>query len=411
MNSENRKTISVDPDLFRLSNSKKTRKNIEKEKKSEVNIPKLNKNLSLIKRKLLTRVKNHKNKENNKNYKLKNNLNEFNDENNLDIDIDLNYNEQNRDYNDDEDNDSDDEYLNAINYFNELSDKQLERKKLLNKTIKQKEKIGNVELNLNNIPYQLKQNNDIFQQNNLLNNTNLNNINNTNLNNSINKYKNIESITNDILIDLDVPYGCLKNGVKPTYKTWKNSIKNYSNMSDSDTVETIRPPTPPKNTNTNTNLTNKTIYSVNDLFFDENSNDRKENLLKKQIDDKLKKIQSEQEKNDENDEPIENVTDKQYVKKITKRKYTLGKSNKYRKIGVLIKGRQTKKNILNSHKKIKKTDIHQIKKYLKKHGLLKTGSSCPDEILRKIYESAVLSGDITNVNKDTLIHNFLNEGE
>ena len=113
---------------------------------------------------------------------------------------------------------------------------------------------------------------------------------------------------------------------------------------------------------------------------------------------------------DDNIEPTagENVSNKQYIKKITKRKYTLGKSPKYRKVGVLIKGRQTKKNIINSHKKLKHTDIHQIKKYLKKHGMLKTGSSCPDEILRKMYESSMLSGDINNTNKNTLIHNFLN---
>ena len=401
MISENRKTISIDPDLFRLNNSKKTRKNIQKEKKTEVNIPKINKNISQIKKKLLNRVKNFKNKENNKNYKIKNNL-EIDDDNNSNYN---NYNENDiqddtNDFHDDNlDYSHDNEYSEAVDYFDKLSNQQFEKKKLLNKTIKQKENIGNIELNFNNIPYQLKQSND-----------NYNSLNASYEKNTHNKSKNVDSIVNDILIDLDVPYGCLKNGMKPTYKTWKNSIKNYSSMSNSNKIEAIRPPTPPKSsTNANLNQSSNT-YTVNDLFANENNN-QKENLLIKQIDNKLKKIQKEQEHVDENDEPIENVSDKRYVKKITKRKYTLGKSNKYRKVGVLIKGRQTKKNILNSHKKIKKTDIHQIKKYLKKHGLLKTGSSCPDEVLRKMYESAVLSGDVTNTNKDTLIHNFLHDGE
>ncbi len=139
----------------------------------------------------------------------------------------------------------------------------------------------------------------------------------------------------------------------------------------------------------------------------------KENILKKQINDRLKKIETEQHDmlKEVDDDVDPTLGEKQYVKKIIKRKYTLGKSPKYRKVGILIKGRQTKKNIINSHKKLKHTDIYQIKKYLKKCGMLKTGSSCPDEILRKMYESAMLSGEINNINKNTLIHNFLNDDE
>ena len=183
-------------------------------------------------------------------------------------------------------------------------------------------------------------------------------------------------------------------------------------MSNTDKVDAIRPPTPPKKRPEEKVFT-ESEYKES-LFFEPDKH--KETILKKQIDTKLKKIENEQQNLDDIDNEIEpvggdNVSDKKYVKKITKRKYTLGKSNKYRKVGVLIKGRQTKKNIINSHKKLKRTDIHQIKKYLKKHGMLKTGSSCPDEILRKMYESVMLSGEVNNTNKNTLIHNFLNDDE
>ena len=98
-----------------------------------------------------------------------------------------------------------------------------------------------------------------------------------------------------------------------------------------------------------------------------------------------------------------------YLKKTVKRRFTLGKSDKLRRIAVLIKDRQTRKNIINTQKELKKTDITDVRKYLRQHGIIKVGSTCPTDILRKTFESAVLTGEITNTNKDTLLHNFLNE--
>ena len=103
----------------------------------------------------------------------------------------------------------------------------------------------------------------------------------------------------------------------------------------------------------------------------------------------------------------ENEKIKKHLKRTVKRKFTLGKSDKLRRVSVLIKDRQTRKNILNTQKELKKTDITSVKKYLRQHGMIKVGSTCPADILRKTFESAILTGEVTNTNKETLLHNFM----
>ena len=106
---------------------------------------------------------------------------------------------------------------------------------------------------------------------------------------------------------------------------------------------------------------------------------------------------------------IEKDNPKKYLKKTVRRKFTLGKSDKLKRVAVLIKDRQTRKNIINTQKELKKTNITDVRKYLRQHGIIKVGTTCPPDILRKTFEAAVLTGEVTNTNKETLLHNFLNE--
>jgi hypothetical protein len=47
-----------------------------------------------------------------------------------------------------------------------------------------------------------------------------------------------------------------------------------------------------------------------------------------------------------------------------------------------------------------------VKKQLRKSNLIKIGSSAPNDILRKMYESSILSGEIVNNNSEIALHNF-----
>ncbi len=83
------------------------------------------------------------------------------------------------------------------------------------------------------------------------------------------------------------------------------------------------------------------------------------------------------------------------VKIIRKRRMALGKS-KNGSIGVLVKNAKTRKDIIKAKNEIQSTKIHDIKNELFKKGLIQAGSTAPDDVLKNIYESSVLAGDVIN---------------
>ena len=76
---------------------------------------------------------------------------------------------------------------------------------------------------------------------------------------------------------------------------------------------------------------------------------------------------------------------------------------------MLIKNAKTRRKIQTEQALLKQKNISDIKIYLRSKNLLKVGSEVPNDVLRQMYENAILAGDITNKSKDTLIHNFFND--
>jgi len=76
-----------------------------------------------------------------------------------------------------------------------------------------------------------------------------------------------------------------------------------------------------------------------------------------------------------------------------------------------VKNMKTRKRVQEAKKKLKTENLLEIKRFLKERGLLKSGSSAPNDVLRAMYESAMLAGDVHNLNIGTKIHNYLEEDE
>ena len=89
-------------------------------------------------------------------------------------------------------------------------------------------------------------------------------------------------------------------------------------------------------------------------------------------------------------------------------KYTLGKKNGSKYIGLLLKNRETQKKIKQEVIQLKQKPIQEIKNYLRTKNLIKLGSQAPNDVLRKLYEDSILAGEITNNNASNLVFNFIN---
>ena len=165
------------------------------------------------------------------------------------------------------------------------------------------------------------------------------------------------------------PYGILKNGKKPTYSQYRASLKN-------------------KNTSPEP-IINENIPVITDDFYD-----RKNTLLS---------VKNEFNKLTENKNNKQKVKIKQTHTK-TKKRIHLGK--KGGNVGILIKNRKTRKKVKKEVTALKNKSLVNIKKYLKKHNLIKVGSNAPENIVRSIYENSYLAGDVYNKNGDILLHNF-----
>ena len=92
------------------------------------------------------------------------------------------------------------------------------------------------------------------------------------------------------------------------------------------------------------------------------------------------------------------------IRKTLKKKYRIGKHDNV--VGVLLKNKESQRHIQKQHLTLKQKPIGDIKKHLYERNLLKIGSNAPPDVLRRLYEDSILTGDVKNTNNGVLVHNF-----
>jgi len=201
-----------------------------------------------------------------------------------------------------------------------------------------------------------------------------------------------------------VPYGILKGGTKPTFRDWSKTQRNLV-VTNPNAALTIQ----------GGNIQHKTGSERESRL-----HNLREKLKQKQIEEQIQTnenmmmtqnlIQKPEQSSGQSLETINSndpiIGIKQIFKKTTKKKYTLGRSKTKNCVGVLVKDRGTRKQVILAQKDLKRKPINDVKTYLRDHNLIKVGSNAPNDVVRKIYESAMLAGEITNSNTDILLHNF-----
>jgi hypothetical protein len=170
----------------------------------------------------------------------------------------------------------------------------------------------------------------------------------------------------------DKPYGVLKNGLKPTFKTWNKTQKNMNR----DSIDSVNEPTPSDYFNSEPDVIQviepKPVQMVNVQL----------------------------------SVPPELVPEMQVEPKIEKRPIKIGKSKKNRTVQIWIACNKTRKQKAEDHDSIRKTNLTTVKNYLKNNRLIKVGSTAPTNLIRQIYENAKSYGDVVNENKQNLLYNF-----
>ena len=255
-------------------------------------------------------------------------------------------------------------------------------------------------------------------------------------------------------------FGCLKNGVLPTYRMWKNQTLRTHGLGThglgtcgggthgSNTVTSFSDQTkqhnssgsslslnPVSTANMNTASTTvippgaiqsnaiqqSTSFHKPDTFMPQNTVIRNPSPVfgrhtLSTLGGKPEQI-IEMEKHHEHrkqslQQRPKNLFRKLKQKRTLRRTYRVGKSKHYPNVSVLVSNKTLRKQITTKSQLLKQVPMEEVKKTLIKKGFIKVGCTAPNDVLRKMYESvSLVCGDIQNHNPENLLYNYLHGGD
>lgn len=207
------------------------------------------------------------------------------------------------------------------------------------------------------------------------------------INDVINPPTNISS--NPMFIQPSIPnispsYGCLKGGSLPTYRAIMNQTRKQPPIQDN-------------------NISNGMVTG--------GSNEDHQKMTEIKINESMKRINEMKETSIKLQQLKHNSRPKKMKRKRTlRRTYKIGRSKTAPKVSVLVSNKTIRNNISTKSQLIKQTPIEEVKRFLVKRGLIKVGSITPNDVLRKMYESAIMiCGEVYNHNPENLMYNFFND--
>jgi hypothetical protein len=203
----------------------------------------------------------------------------------------------------------------------------------------------------------------------------------------------------------DTPYGCLKNGKKPTFRMYNKTIKNNTRFSVDN--ESNRDSTYSERQTKLKELKNKHNKKVSTFSENGNTENKKDNENENENENDNENSESGNNEN-RNSHSLRKTKIRRRLRKTITKKFKLGKQAG-NVVGVWIKNNDTRKNIQKEHGLLKSKQLGEVKKYLVEKNLIKIGSTAPPGVIRNIYEASMLSGEVENIGKGIGLHNFLED--